>query len=669
MLGAIGAKSVNELATLSLTATATDGDNDTLEFTLVGTPPSGASITSGGAFSWTPSESQDGTHSITIQVEDGNGGIDSEAVTVTVSEVNADPVLASVGSKSVDELASLAFTATASDGDVIGGTADTLEFSLGAGAPTGASINQNTGAFSWMPSESQDGTHTITIQVEDGNGGSDSEAVTVTVSEVNEDPVLNPIGPKSVNKLEALTFTATASDVDVIGGTADTLEFSLGASGPTGASINQNTGSFSWTPTAGQVGTHTVTVQVEDGAGATDSEAVTVTVTESNENPVLGAIGAKSVNELAALTFTATATDGDNDTLEFTLVGTPPSGASITSGGAFSWTPSESQDGTHTITIQVEDGNGGIDSEAITVTVSEVNADPVLASVGSRSVDELASLAFTATATDGDVIGGTADTLEFSLGAGAPTGASINQNTGAFSWTPSESQDGTHAITIQVEDGAGGTDSEAVTVTVSEVNEDPVLNPIGPKSVNQLEALTFTATASDVDVISGTADTLTFSLPSGPTGASINQNTGSFSWTPTASQVGTHTITFQVEDGAGATDSEAVTVTVSESNENPVLGAIGAKSVNELATLSFTATATDGDNDALTFTLVGTPPSGASITSGGAFSWTPSESQDGTHSVTARVSDGNGGSDSETITVTVGEVNQDPVLNPIGPKA
>ena len=176
-----------------------------------------------------------------------------------------------------------------------------------------------------------------------------------------------------------------------------------------------------------------MTVQVEDGTGATDSEAVTVTVGESNENPVLGAIGAKSVDELAELAFTATATDGDNDTLEFTLTGTPPTGASINStSGAFSWTPTEQQDGTHTITIQVEDGNGGSDSETITVTVSEVNADPVLASVGSKSVDELESLTFTATASDGDVIGGTADSLEFSLGAGAPTGASITSG-GAFS--------------------------------------------------------------------------------------------------------------------------------------------------------------------------------------------------------------------------------------------
>ena len=220
------------------------------------------------------------------------------------------------------------------------------------------------------------------------------------------------------------------------------------------------------------MGTHTITFQVEDGASATDSEAVTVTVTESNENPVLGAIGAKSVNELATLSFTATATDGDNDTLEFTLAGTPPSGASITSGGAFSWTPSESQDGTHTITIQVEDGNGGSDSEAVTVTVSEVNQDPALNPIGPKGVNRPGTLAFTATASDGDVIGGTADSLEFSLVGTPPSGASITPG-GAFSWTPTASQIGTHTITIQVEDGSGAADSGAVTVRVTADSVDP----------------------------------------------------------------------------------------------------------------------------------------------------------------------------------------------------
>ena len=199
----------------------------------------------------------------------------------------------------------------------------------------------------------------------------------------------------------------------------------------------------------------------------------------------------------------------------------------------------------------------------VTVT-PQANVDPVLGFIGPKGVNELATLSFTATATDGD-----SDTPMFSLAGTAPTGASITSG-GAFSWTPTEQQDGTHTITaVQVNDGSGGTDSETITVTVSEVNQAPALDPIGPKDVNRPGTLAFTATASDGDVIGGTADSLEFSLAgTPPSGASIT-SAGAFSWTPASGQVGTHTITIRVEDGSGATDSEAVTVRITADSADP----------------------------------------------------------------------------------------------------
>jgi len=90
-------------------------------------------------------------------------------------------------------------------------------------------------------------------------------------------------------------------------------------------------------------------------------------------------------------------------------------------------------------------------------------------------------------------------------------------------------------------------------------------------------------------------------------------------------------------------------------NTAPVLDPIGNRIVYLGQTLSFTATASDSYLPAqlLTFSLDPTPPAGASITSGGAFSWTPSAL--GTNTLTVRVTD-NGTpplSDSETITVEV----------------
>ena len=149
-----------------------------------------------------------------------------------------------VGNKTVAELATLAFTATATDPDA----GNALTFSLDAGAPAGATIGGASGAFSWTPTEAQGpGSFPITVRVTD-NGSpalSDFEAITVSVTEVNVAPVVTNPGNKTTNELVALNFTVTATDADV---PANTIAWSLDAGAPAGATINAGTGAFSWTP-------------------------------------------------------------------------------------------------------------------------------------------------------------------------------------------------------------------------------------------------------------------------------------------------------------------------------------------------------------------------------------------------------------------------------------
>ena len=124
----------------------------------------------------------------------------------------------------------------------------------------------------------------------------------------------------------------------------------------------------------------TVTDDGTNPASLSDSETFTITVNEVNVNPVLGAIGNKTVDELNLLSFTATASDSDipANTLTFSLAGTVPAGASITSGGLFTWTPTEVQGpGMYTFDVVVTD-NGApnlTDSETITVTVRRGGKD------------------------------------------------------------------------------------------------------------------------------------------------------------------------------------------------------------------------------------------------------------------------------------------------------
>ena len=653
-----GNKTVNELALLSFTVTATDADlpAQTLTFSLAAGAPTGAAITAGGAFTWTPTEAQGpGDYPITVNVSDGTA-TGSAAFSVHVNEVNVAPVLNPIGNKSGSVGTPVTFTATATDADL---PAQTLTFTLGAGAPAGSTINGSTGAFSWTPSAS--GSFPVTVIVTD-NGTpnlNDSEAITINVASVNNPPVLAAIGNKTVNELSLLSFTATATDPDA----GTTLTFTLDAGAPAGAAITTG-GAFTWTPTEAQgPGVYPITVRVSDGS-LDDFETINVTVNEVNVAPVVTNPGNKTVNELALLSFTVTATDADipAQTITFSLGAGAPAGAAITAGGAFTWTPTEAQGpGDYPVTVIASDGTLQ-GSAAFSIHVNEVNTAPVVANPGDKTVNELALLSFTVTATDADV---PANTLTFSLGAGAPAGAAITAG-GAFTWTPTEAQGpGVYPITVNASDGTA-TGSATFNVTVNEVNQAPVLNPIGNKSGVVGVAVTFTATATDADL---PAQTLTFSLGAGaPAGATINGSTGAFSWTPSAS--GSFPVTVIVTDnGPGTlTDSETISIDVAAADNPPVLAAIGNKTVNELSLLSFTATATDADLDPLTFSLDAGAPAGAAITTGGAFTWTPTEAQGpGVYPITVRVSDGTL-SDFETINVTVNEVNSTPVLNPIGDK-
>src|SRR5206468_923788 len=130
------------------------------------------------------------------------------------------------------------------------------------------------------------------------------------------------------------------------------------------------------------------------------------------------------------------------------------------------------------------------------------------------------------------------------------------------------------------------------TVQVNEANVAPVLATIGSKVVcGPGQPLSFTATATDADI---PPNVLAFSLdPGAPAGATINTSTGAFNWTPSA--FGSFPVTVRVTDNGTPplSDFEAITITVTASNQPPVLAAIGNKTVNELTALTFTAIATD----------------------------------------------------------------------------
>ena len=195
-----------------------------------------------------------------------------------------------------------------------------------------------------------------------------------------------------------------------------------------------------------------------------------------------------------------------------------------------------------------------------------MNVAPELGSVGSRSVNEEATLAFTVTATDHD---NPPHALTFSLDAASSNAGMTITPGGAFSWTPTEMQGGaSYSATIKVTDNGDNAanlfDTETIAITVNEVNVAPVLAAIPSQSVNRGATLTFTVSATDQD--RNPAQVLTYSLSGAPSGAEMDPHTGVFAWAPTdeQAQLDYSFIVTVTDDGANpAAQSDSQTVTIS----------------------------------------------------------------------------------------------------------
>jgi len=590
---------VAEQTTLSFTNVVSDPEipNDQVTFSLAGDVPSGLTINpSTGVITWTPSENQGpSTNTFTIvAIDDGIPPLSGGALfTIVVQEVNRAPALTMPTNQTINELTTMSVYASASDPDI---PTNTIVFAL-VSAPSGVNINPNTGLITWTPSEAQGpSTNTITVKVTDSNPWAINEnqlsttnSFVVVVKEVNSAPVLPAQTNRTINELTLLVVTNTATDSDI---PVNTLTYQL-VNPPAGATISTN-GIITWTPTESQgPGTYTITTVVTDNGTPqlSATNEFTVTVNEVNSAPVLPTQTNRTINELTLLVVTNTATDSDIpvNTLTYQLVN-PPAGATISTNGIITWTPSESQGpGTYTITTVVTD-NGTPQLSAtneFNVTVNEINLPPVLNMPPNTNINELATLTVTVSATDTDV---PTNTLCFSL-ISPPTGMVINTNSGLITWTPTEAQGpSTNIITVVVTDRNTNavnaqqlSATNSFTVIVNEVNSPPVLTLPANQIVHAGTYISLNATASDPDI---PPNAFGFALLSGPTGLTVGTE-GLITWQTTDAHAGTtNTVTVRVTDNGApplsSTNSFVITVL-----GRPVITSI--KRSNELVTLTWTA--------------------------------------------------------------------------------
>ncbi|HIF9098908.1 TPA: tandem-95 repeat protein, partial [Photobacterium damselae] len=634
----VSAETQEETAVIDqLTATDVDGDNLTFK---PGTNPENGQVTvnADGSWEYVPNTDFNGEDSFTVVVDDGNGGSDTITVTVNVTPVNDAPVGEDVSAETQEETAVTGqLTATDVDGD-------NLTFKPGTNPENGSVTVNPDGSWEYVPNPDFNGEDSFTVVVDDGNGGTDTITVTVNVTPVNDAPEGEDVSAETQEETAA-TGQLTATDAD-----GDNLTFKPGTNPENGQVTVNADGSWEYVPNTDFNGEDSFTVVVDDGNGGTDTITVTVNVTPANDAPVGEDVTAETQEETAVTgQLIATDVDGDNPTFK---PGTNPENGSVTinSDGSWEYVPNTDFNGEDSFTVVVDDGNGGTDTITVTVNVTPVNDAPVGEDVSAETQEETAVTGqLTATDVDGD-------NLTFKPGSNPENGSVTVNPDGSWEYVPNPDFNGEDSFTVVVDDGNGGTDTITVTVNVTPVNDAPVGEDVSAETQEET-AVTGQLTATDVD-----GDNLTFKPGADPTNGSVTVNPdGSWEYVPNPDFNGEDSFTVVVDDGNGGTDTITVTVNVTPVNDAPVGEDVSAETQEETAvTGQLTATDVDGDN--LTFKPGSDPTNGqVTVNPDGSWEYVPNPDFNGEDSFTVVVDDGNGGTDTITVTVNVTPVNDAPV--------
>jgi hypothetical protein len=223
--------------------------------------------------------------------------------------------------------------------------------------------------------------------------------------------------------------------------------------------------------------------------------------------------------------------------------------------------------------------------------------------------------------------------------------------------TPNANWHGVANISLYASDEFS-TDSSSLKLTVTPVNDAPVISAIPDDSTNEETEKAIVVGASDVE-----GDALTYTASSDTSAVGLTISSDTLKLTPATNYTGTAKITVIVADNA-LTDTTSFNFKVININDSPVISTISDVTTNEDTAKTVTLSATDVDGDALTYTGKSNTEKVIISISSTTMTLTPATNWYGTAIITAYVSDGTV-KDSTSFKLTVTTVNDAPVITAV----
>jgi hypothetical protein len=624
-----------------------------------------------------PNNNQNGIVEINITATDGSSQTDIESFNLTINSVDDGPTTPTViyspsSNRKVGDSLTCVASSTDPEGDSI-----SYSYQFRNGSESGTII-QDFSSDNTIDSVSATYAHEAIYCIAYATSNSiDSSSSIATITISNTDPSSASLSSNTINEgasAGTLIGSITCSDVD-----NDVCSYTEYSPGYDGASVFEISGT-SIILSSGQTldydtkSSYSYSVLVEDGYGGDIYEDFTIIVTNINQAPSDINPNSLNINENSPInsevgTLTVTDSDsGDSHTFTELTGGTGESYFNISSSGVVEVEENsilnyESGTTSYTYEVRVTDSGSLTYNEIITINVLDVNEAPVTFE-DSYSMDQdttlniIESEGVLANDTDPD-----SDTLTATLVNNVSSGSLSLASDGSFTYTPVIGFTG--AVEFNYSAGDGGISSlpENVTITVNAVSNNAPVASVDSGSVNEDTTLSDTLTAADID-----GDSLTFSIVSQPSNgvATItNSATGAFNYVPGANYNGVDSFTFKANDGTDDSNTATFSITINSVNDAPIWSpvipdkTVGVSESTNIDLFTYHLDV-DGSDLATSFSINSiSPPSPdftCSITSDQYLDciWnsTPPVLPQ-LFDVTVNADDGNGGSATDTVAITV----------------
>jgi VCBS repeat-containing protein len=590
-------------------------NNGTSDVTLIGTLTAVRTALANSTLRYLGNVNYNGPDTITVAInDDGNTGFGgpltaTRSINVTVTPVNDAPTLTLPGAQTVSE-----------DSDLV-----------------------LTGATGIILTDVDSGTSPIRVSLGVTNG-------TLILGSTNGITFTS-----GSNGTRTATFTGTVEDVRAA---LDTLTYR---------------------PNANYSGADTLTVSVNDqgntgsGLAGAASGTVGISVTAVNDPPVLVTNSALTVSEgalprtISNSLLRTTDVDNTNVQLAYTLVTAPNpvngtlrlNGSVLSAGQTFTqddinnsritYAHSGSENPSDSFVFHVSDGNVTLPDATFNIVVNPINDIPIVVSNLPFTLSEGATSTITNTVlrvTDPD---NTALQLRYTL-TNTPTSGtlrlngtnlSVNQtftqadvDSGRISYRHNGSETSSDSFIFNVSDGAGGsTGTRVFSISVTPVNDAPVVVSSGPLTINEGAITTITNSilrTSDADTLSSS---IRYTVPTAPvfgtlrrSGVILSANdvftqqdidNGLITYQHDGSETTSDVFVFQVSDGIAPAISKIFNITVNPVNDAPVLVNntginldAATTSVIEINSSQLQVTDVDNSSSQLVYTLKSLPSAG-----------------------------------------------------------